>query len=161
MGARGPRPETPEMQALKGNPGKRKKRPSSIRPSGDVYIPNYLEGDARDCFEMIVAAMPPSTYASTDVGGIAVYATAWADHKRATEALKTEPPLVPSARGGLVANPWFRIRSDAARIMMAMGDRLGLDPKARAALAMPQEEKKSKFAGLIGQSSGKVIAKGD
>lgn len=155
MGARGPRPETPEMQALKGNPGKRVKRPASIRPAGDVYIPNYLEGDARDCFEMIVKAMPPSMYASTDVGGISVYATAWADHKRATEALKTEPPLVPSARGGLVANPWFRIRSDAARIMMAMGDRLGLDPKARAAISSPEQEKKSKFAGLIGQSSAK------
>lgn len=34
MGARGPRPETPEMQALKGNPGKRKKRGPSIRPTG-------------------------------------------------------------------------------------------------------------------------------
>lgn len=149
MGARGPRPETPEMQALKGNPGKRKKRPPSIRPAGDVYIPNYLEGDARECFEMILAAMPPATYAATDTGGIAVYAVAWADHKRATEALKVEPPLVPGAKGGLVKNPWFAIRSDAARIMMAMGDRLGLDPKARAAIAPRQEEKKSKFAGLI------------
>ena len=161
MGARGPRPETPEMQALKGNPGKRAKRPPSIRPSGDIHIPNYLEGDARDCFEMIVSAMPPAMYASTDVGGISVYATAWADHKRATEALKTEPPLVPSARGGMVANPWFRIRSDAARIMMAMGDRLGLDPKARAAISSPEREKESKFAGLIGQSGAKVSRKTD
>lgn len=155
MGARGPRPETPEMQALKGNPGKRKKRAPSIRPTGDVYIPNYLEGDARECFEMIVSAMPPETYASTDAGGIAVYAVAWADHKRATEALKTEPPLIPGAKGGLVKNPWFTIRSDAARIMMAMGDRLGLDPKARATLAPRDSKPKSKFAGLIGQNSAK------
>jgi len=150
MGARGPRPETPEMQALKGNPGKRKQREPSIRPAGDVYIPNYLEGDARDCFEMIVAAMPPQTYASTDAGGIAIYAVAWADHKRATEALKTEPPLVPGATGNLVPNPWFKIRNDAARLMMATGDRLGLDPKARASLTPPAEKPKSKFAGLIG-----------
>lgn len=161
MGARGPRPETPEVQALKGNPGKRKKRPASVRPDGDVYIPNYLEGDAKDCFEMIVAAMPPSTYASTDVGGIAVYAVAWADHKRATEALKTEPPLVPSSRGGLVANPWFRIRSDAARIMMAIGDRLGLDPKSRAGLSAPQDKPKSKFSGLIGRPSATGTQKPD
>ena len=159
MGARGPRPETPEMQALKGNPGKRKKRPPSIRPTGEVYIPNYLEGDARECFEMIVAAMPPETYASTDAGGIAIYAVAWADHKRATEALKTEPPLVPGAKGGLVKNPWFTIRSDAARLMMAMGDRLGLDPKARAGLSRPEEKKTSKFSGLIGQSAGKASPK--
>lgn len=156
MGARGPRPETPEMQALKGNPGKRKKRSPSLRASGEVIIPNYLEGDARECFEMIVSAMPPQTFASTDVGGIAVFAVAFADHKRATEALKTEPPLVPGARGGLVANPWFRIRSDAARIMMSMGDRLGLDPKARAGLAQAPEAPKSKFSGLIGQNAAKA-----
>jgi len=150
MGARGPRPETPEMQALKGNPGKRKKRAASIRPSGDVYIPNYLDEDARECFEMIVSAMPPETYAATDAGGIAVYAAAWADHKRATEALKIAPALVAGSTGNLTVNPWFKIKNEAARIMMSMGDRLGLDPKARAALTPQTEKPKSKFAGLIG-----------
>jgi P27 family predicted phage terminase small subunit len=150
MGARGPRPETPEMQALKGNPGKRKKRPPSIQPHGAVAVPNYLEGDARDCFDMIVAAMPPGTYALTDTGGVAVYAVAWADHKRATEALKTEPPLVEGSTGNLTPNPWFKIRNEAARIMMAMGDRLGLDPKARASLCPPDQKQVSKFSGLIG-----------
>src|SRR5690606_5788167 len=156
MGARGPRPETPEMQALKGNPGKRKKRPPSIKATGDVFIPNYLDDDARQCFEMIVASMPPGTYAATDTGGIAVYATAWSDHKRATEALKTEPALVPGSTGNLTVNPWFKIKNDAARIMMSMGDRLGMDPKARAALALHEEKKQSKFAGLIGQSAEKA-----
>lgn len=156
MGERGPRPETPEIQALKGNPGKRKKRAPSIRPNGDVYIPNYLDDDARECFEMIVSAMPPSTYSATDAGGIAVYAAAWADHKRATEALKTEPALVPGSTGNLSVNPWFKIKNEAARIMMAMGDRLGLDPKSRAGLVAPQEKPKSKFAGLIGQSAVKA-----
>lgn len=152
MGARGRRPETPEMQALKGNPGKRAKRPASVRPDGDVYIPNYLQGDARDCFEMIVRAMPPSMYASTDVGGIAVYATAWADHKKATEALYVEKSIVPGSTGNLQPNPWYKIKNEAARIMMAMGDRLGLDPKARAGLSAPQDKPKSKFAGLIGSN---------
>ena len=156
MGARGPRPETPEIQALKGNPGKRKKRAPSIRPNGDVYIPNYLDDDARECFEMIVSAMPPSTYSATDAGGIAVYAAAWADHKRATEALKTLPALVPGSTGNMSVNPWFKIKNEAARIMMAMGDRLGLDPKSRAGLVAPEEKPKSKFAGLIGQSAVKA-----
>jgi P27 family predicted phage terminase small subunit len=152
VGARGPRPETPEMQALKGNPGKRKKRAASIRPDGDIFIPNYLDGDARDCFEMIVSAMPPSTYASTDAGGITVYATAWSDHKKATEALSREPSIVPGSTGNLQPNPWYKIKNEAARIMMAMGDRLGLDPKARAALSPPQDKARSKFSGLIGRS---------
>lgn len=156
MGARGPRPETPEMQALKGNPGKRKKRAPSIKPTGDVYIPNYLNDDARQCFEMIVAAMPPGTYAATDTGGVAVYAEAWADHKRATEALKTMPALVAGSTGNLTQNPWFKIKNEAARIMMSMGDRLGLDPKARAGLVRSDKKPASKFSGLIGQSAEKA-----
>lgn len=153
MGARGPRPETPEMQSLKGNPGKRKVRAPSIRPAGDIAVPNYLVGDARECFDMIVAAMPPGTYALTDTGGVAVYAVAWANHKRATHALMTEPPLVPGSTGNLTANPWFKILNDASRIMMAQGDRLGLDPKSRAALSMPEQKPQNKFSGLIGRSA--------
>lgn len=156
MGARGPRPETPEMQALKGNPGKRKKRQPSVRPKDEIYIPNYLDEDARQCFEMIVNAMPPQTYAATDTGGVAVYASAWSDHKKATEALCDEPALVPGSTGNLTVNPWFKIKNESARIMMAMGDRLGLDPKARAALSPREDRPKSKFDGLIGQSTVKA-----
>jgi P27 family predicted phage terminase small subunit len=151
MGARGPRPETPEIQALKGNPGKRKKRAPSIKPDGAIAIPEYLDGDALDCFRMIVGAMPPDTYALTDTGGVAVYAVAWANHKRATEALKTEPPLVSGSTGNLTPNPWFKVLHESARIMMAMGDRLGLDPKARAGLVTKDDKPQSKFAGLIGK----------
>ena len=151
MGARGPRPETPEMQALKGNPGKRKKRAPASKPDGAIAIPNNQDGDAPECFEMIVAAMPPDTYALTDTGGVAVYAVAWANHKRATEALKTEPPLVSGSTGNLTPNPWFKVLHESARIMMAMGDRLGLDPKARAGLVSKDDKPQSKFAGLIGQ----------
>src|SRR5690606_33938385 len=143
MGARGPRPETPEIQALKGNPGKRKKRPPSVKASGDVYIPNYLDDDARQCFEMIVASMPPGPYAATDTGGIAADATASSGHDRATEALKTEPAPVPGSTGSRTVNPWFKIKNEAARIMMSMGDRLEMDTKARAALALPEEKKQS------------------
>ncbi|MDX0210959.1 phage terminase small subunit P27 family [Sinorhizobium meliloti] len=153
MGARGPRPETPEIQALKGNPGKRKKRAPSIKPAGETVIPNYLQGDALACFKMITAAMPPGYFASTDTGSIAVYAAAWADHKAAVSALAVEPAIVDGSTGNKQPNPWFKIKNEAARIMMAMGDRLGLDPKSRAALSPPEEKRSSKFSGLIGRSA--------
>jgi P27 family predicted phage terminase small subunit len=139
------------MQELKGNPGKRAKRASSIKPTGDIVEPNYLKGDALDCFRMIMSAMPDSTYAPTDTGGVAVYSVAWADHKRATEALEKEDPIVAGSTGNLTPNPWFKIRNEAARIMMSMGDRLGLDPKARASLCPPDRKPVSKFSGLIGR----------
>lgn len=140
------------MSALKGNPGKRKVRRPSIKPDGAVFVPNYLTGDALDCFNMILGSMPPGTYAATDTGSVAVYAAAWADHKRAVTALATESPIVAGSTGNLQPNPWFKIQNEAARIMMSMGDRLGLDPKARASLCPPDEKPKSKFSGLIGQN---------
>jgi hypothetical protein len=35
-------------------------------------------------------------------------------------------------------------------IMASLGDRLGLDPKSRAALALPEKPRRSKFEGLLG-----------
>jgi len=40
-----------------------------------------------------------------------------------------------------------------AAIMATLGDRLGLDPKSRAALKLPSaRQQRSKFEGLIGQA---------
>ncbi|APG93316.1 hypothetical protein SAMCFNEI73_pB0116 (plasmid) [Sinorhizobium americanum] len=66
------------MQAVKGNSGKRKRRAPSVKPVGEMVIPNYLQGDALACFQMM-AAMQPGYFAVTDTGSIAVYAAAWAD----------------------------------------------------------------------------------
>ena len=148
----GRKPTPTALKLVKGNPGKRAKRAPSVKPQGDLVIPNYLEGDALECFQLIAGAMPPSTYSVTDTGGLAVYAVAWADHKRATSALITEPAIVAGSTGNMQPNPWFKIKNEAARIMMSMGDRLGLDPKARAGLCPAENKPKSKFAGLIGQS---------
>ena len=41
-----------------------------------------------------------------------------------------------------------------AAIMAALGDRLGLDPKSRAAMKLPDaKQRKSKFAGLMGATA--------
>jgi phage terminase small subunit len=57
-------------------------------------------------------------------------------------------------RGGPQASPWIRIANQQAVIMAALGDRLGLDPKSRAALKLlTANQRKSKFAGLMGTSA--------
>jgi phage terminase small subunit len=59
-----------------------------------------------------------------------------------------------SKRGSPQASPWIRIANRQAGILAALGDRLGLDPKSRAALKLPDaRQRKSKFAGLTGASS--------
>jgi phage terminase small subunit len=57
---------------------------------------------------------------------------------------------VKSARGGRQLNPWLRILNHQAMLMASLGDRLGLSPKARASLHMPEDRPASKFDGLLG-----------
>ena len=48
-------------------------------------------------------------------------------------------------------SPWLKILNQQAALMASLGDRLGLYPKARAALNLPDaRQHKSKFDGLIG-----------
>jgi phage terminase small subunit len=50
-------------------------------------------------------------------------------------------------------SPWIKILNAQAAIMASLGDRLGLDPKSRAALKLPNaRQQRSKFEGLIGQA---------
>ncbi len=153
MGARGPRPELPELKALKGNPGKRKLPPSGVQADGDAFAPEHLHSDAIACVEMVKNSMPPGLYRKVDSFILASFATAWALHKKAVEELRATGQYVVEGARGLQPSPWVKILNEQAKLMASLGDRLGLDPKARAALAMPAEKPVSKFAGLTGRAS--------
>ena len=148
MGARGPRPELAEIKRLKGNPGKRPLPEGGVVASGEPFVPDHLEDDAKACVEMIRRSMPPGVYARSDSFALAAYGAAWALHKAAVEALRTEPRVVQGSRGPQ-PSPWVKIQNQQAQLMMSLGDRLGLDPKARAALKLPDEKPASKFDGLL------------
>lgn len=153
MGARGPRPELAEVKKLKGNPGKRAIQAPTVRALGDAFVPAHLTDDAQGCIEVIRASMPPTTYAKADSFILSAYATAWALHKQAVEALSdgTEnPPVEIGSTGNRVPSPWVKILNQQAQLLASLGDRLGLDPKARAALKLPEEKPRSKFDGLVG-----------
>lgn len=164
MGKRGPRPKLDAIKQLEGNPGKRaiEDLEDQIAAAGDVFIPEHLDEDAAACIEVIRGSMPAGVYARLDTYLLSVFATAWSIHKRAAFEI-TNPAFehvgVNSA-GNLAKNPWLEILSSQARIMMAAGDRLGLDPKSRAALRLPKDNApKSKFAGLIGQTGSLPLSK--
>lgn len=153
MGARGPRPELPEIKALKGNPGKRIIQPVTVRALGDAFVPAHLADDAKACIEVIRASMPRATYAKADSFILSAYAMAWALHKQAVEALAdpiANPPVEIGSTGNRVPSPWVKILNQQAQLLASLGDRLGLDPKARAALKLPDEKPASKFDGLVG-----------
>jgi phage terminase small subunit len=65
-----------------------------------------------------------------------------------------------SKRGAGVESAWIKIARQQATLMASLGDRLGLDPKSRAALKMPDaKQRKSKFAGLLGLNSASTNLK--
>lgn len=156
MGKRGPKPKLAALSKLDGNPGKRVIEESGIEALGEPFIPEHLSEDARGCIEVIKASMPASVYSALDSFLLSAFATAWALHKRAAHKINDpdfKHVIAVGDGGAEMQSPWLAILNKQATLMAALGDRLGLDPKSRAALKLPgAKQKKSKFAGLLGQT---------
>jgi P27 family predicted phage terminase small subunit len=141
---------------LEGNPSRRSIEETGVDALGAPFVPEHLSDDARGCIDIIRQSMPTSVYSALDSFLLAAFATAWAIHKRAAHEVSTPgfQWMTASKRGGPQASPWIRIANQQAGILAALGDRLGLDPKSRAALKLPAaKQQKSKFAGLIGAAA--------
>jgi phage terminase small subunit len=155
MGKRGPRKKLAAIKILEGNPGQYPIEQTGVEAHGEPFIPEYLMDDARGCIEVIKASMPSSVYSALDSFLLAAFGMAWALHKMA--ALKVNDPhfewIVTGSTGTQMQSPWLKILNAQAALLASLGDRLGLDPKSRAALKLPgARQKRSKFAGLIGQT---------
>lgn len=148
----GRRKKLPQLEILEGNPTKRRVEPVLIEGIGEVYVPRHLSEDAKGLIEVIKRGMPRGVYTSLDSTLIAAYATAWSEHKRAVIAMAAPDfePIVTNTAGNPTLSPWYKALNSQAQIMASLGDRLGLDPKSRAALHLPAEKPKSKFDGLRG-----------
>jgi phage terminase small subunit len=100
--------------------------------------------------------MPSSVYSALDSFLLAAFGTAWALHKLAAHKINDpafKHVISVGENGAEAQSPWLAILNKQAALMATLGDRLGLDPKSRAALKLPgAKQKKSKFAGLLGQT---------
>lgn len=151
----GRRKKIPELERLDGNPTKRVIEDSGIEALGAPFVPEHLSDDARGCIEVIKQSMPGKVYSALDSFHLAAFGTAWALHKLAAHKIN-EPGFQHvyevGDNGAQAQSPWLAILNKQAMLMASLGDRLGLDPKSRAALKLPSaKQQKSKFAGLIGQ----------
>ncbi|MDB5597393.1 MAG: terminase [Hyphomicrobiales bacterium] len=160
--ARGRPRKAPEEHRLEGNPSRRPIPIEIFAPDGAPFVPDHLSDDAQACAELIIASFKTKRLTSVDSYALAVFTTAWSWHKAATHAM-CDPefkPIVPGSKGGMVPNPWFKILSDQARVMLAYAQKLYLTPADRAALrGADQERPLSKFAGLIGQKESSASSK--
>jgi phage terminase small subunit len=156
LGKRGPKPKLAALENLEGNPGKRVIEESGIEALGEPFIPEHLADDARGCIEVIKQSMPSGIYSALDSFILSAFGTAWALHRLAAHKINApefEHVFVVGDNGAEMQSPWLAILNKQAQLMATLGDRLGLDPKSRAALKLPgAKQRKSKFAGLIGQA---------
>lgn len=156
MGLRGPRKKLPKLARLDGYPSKSSPPlpDFGVEAVGDVFVPDHLHEDAQSCIEVIKSSMPPGVYAKIDSYLLAAFAAAWALHKQAAHAISSpdfEHVVVNKRTGSEQPNAWIKILNTQAEKLASLGDRLGLDPRARAGLKLPAEKPVSKFSGLIGQ----------
>jgi len=152
----GRRKKLAEIDRLEGNPGRRLIEETGIEALGSPFIPEHLPDDARGCIDVIKQSMPSSVFSALDSFLLSAFGTAWALHKRASHEIAAPgfEWTTASKRGSPQASPWIRIANQQAGILAALGDRLGLDPKSRAALKLPAaNQRKSKFDGLRGATS--------
>jgi phage terminase small subunit len=162
MGKRGARKKLTAFEILEGRPGKRPLMPPGIEALGEPFIAEHLKEDAPGCIEVIKSSMPQHVYSALDSFLLAAFGMAWAVHKRA--ALEISNPnfeyVLPTPNGALQQSPWLHILNRQALTLATLGDRLGLDPKSRAALHLPQaRQQKSKFDGLLGIRPDSLLAK--
>jgi hypothetical protein len=146
MGRRGPQPKPAALKVLEGNPGKSVIEPTGIEACGEFFVPDHACDDGAGALEIVRQSMPGKVYSALDTFLLSAFATAWSLHKKAV--LKISGPDFNLKRDA----PWVRLANQQTAIMVTLSDRLGLDPRSRAALKLPSaRQRRSKFAGLLGQ----------
>jgi phage terminase small subunit len=128
---------------------------------GEPFIHEHLMDDARGCIEVIRQSMPKSVYSALDSFHLAPFGMACAIHKKAALEISSDFNwTVNNSVGSQIPSPWLKVLNAQATIIASLGDRLGLDPKSRAALKLPgARQKRSRFAGLIGQVASEQLSR--
>jgi phage terminase small subunit len=140
------------VQALEGNPSKRVIEDIGIDALGEPFIAEHLMDDARGCVEVIKRSMPRRVYSALDSFLLAAYGMAWAMHKLAAHHIANPDFKLLGDTGVGRLSKWLQVLDKQAMMMANLGDRLGLDPRSRASLKLPNaRQQKSKFDGLIAQ----------
>jgi phage terminase small subunit len=142
------RPRKPDViKDMEGNPGRRASI-NSVKAAGAPAMPEYLKGYAQGTWDRVIGSMPEALYAACDVDLLAAYCQAAKMLKWSTEKLGDEANFDE-------VNAWTRIQARQAQLIKELVARLGLDPVARASIAMPPAPQKSKFEGLISIAGGR------
>lgn len=141
MGLRGPKRKDAELNALEGNPGKRKPTERAMTaPIGAPNCPSWLNKDATAEWKRIVPLLVAvGSIAKVDRTALALYCQAYARWKQSEEYLdETVPGLLGINRHGEeVLHPLARNRFKCWEQCKAALDKLGLSPADRGKIDLP------------------------
>lgn len=150
----GRRKKIPELDRIDGNPSNRPALVVEVEGIGSVFVPDHLPDEAGAVIEIIKEMMPDRVYSAVDSYLLSAFAMEWYVHRQISHFISD--PLfgwtVTNRLGEQKVNPWVKELPKHAMALASLGDRLGLDPKSRAALRLPDEKPRSKFDGLLGQN---------
>ena len=157
----GPAKKLPQLERLDGNPTKKPILSEFLPAIGEAFIPDHLPDDAQRCMEVVKASMPDKVYSQADTYTIAAFAMAWAMHKEAAHHLSDprSEAVIQGPDGEIAISLWVKVLNDQAKIIGQLGDRLGLNPKARVGIQIPdRRQAPSSFETLLGRrmSSGSL-----
>jgi hypothetical protein len=149
---RGRPKKIPYIKALEGNRSRVVIEDMGIDGLGQPFVAEHLVDDARGCIEVIKQSMPPRIYSALDSFLLAGYGMAWAIHKFASHQIAGLIQVEIDKEGPERLLQWVTVLDKQAMMMATLGDRLGLDPRSRSNLKLPNaRQQKSKFEGLIAQ----------
>lgn len=145
MGKRGPKPKSAVLKVLEGNPGRRLII-EPVKATGTAKLPKHLSSEAKTIWRRIMFSMPKNFYSGADREVLAAYCEACAQHKQATERLKSaDVPIWEDEHGK--QHPARATQQANARLICSLGTRLNLSPGDRANSGTNKEL--SKWQGLI------------
>ncbi|MCB4861961.1 phage terminase small subunit P27 family [Sphingobium sp. PNB] len=119
------------LKELGGNAGKRALNKKEPKPFGGPVKPAVMTASAKKIWDKVVVSMPPGVFTAADSHLLGAYCEAVARHEAATKAIIKGDAEVTGSTGQVKVNPWYREQADAARLIVTIGAKLGLDPVSR------------------------------
>lgn len=119
------------LKELAGNPGKRAINKTEPKPKLGLAAPIGMTPRAKTVWAKLSTSMPLGVFTACDSFLLCAYCEAVSVHQTATAKITKGPAETTGSTGQVKVSPWFSTQADAARLIVQLGAKLGLDPVSR------------------------------
>lgn len=173
MGARGPKPKSPALKMLAGNPGKRPLKPGAQRgarwAAGVPAVPKHLSKAAKVVWKRTVKELQSAgVLAMVDREIIAAFSVAVADLEALSARIDADGLMLevealdrngrPTGAKVLKAHPLLKWRQDLLNKVRQLAAEIGVTPAARSKVSGPPEDEAEKPVNRVREIAARVQA---